>query len=228
MIPVGEFVKFLITNSKDERTWEKKYPLSLSIQDLRMRLEMLSGIESNAMTIEHFVDKEKKTTIQSSDEGDLESAIGSCVDGEHRLHLVDTREDRNLFDKLEAVPKFELSEEEYNKRSESLRQFKMQLKANKFGGDTFDEPHWLDLMESLKIGDEVIVTIKGKPNRRGKIMFKGKLSLIPDSHPGLWVGVRYNEPVGKNDGSIGGQRFFECEPNHGAFVRPSAVHVLAK
>ncbi len=36
------------------------------------------------------------------------------------------------------------------------------------------------------------------------------------------------EPGGKNDGSVKGQRFFECKPNHGAFVRPSQVRVLAQ
>lgn len=196
-----------------------------------MRLEMLSGIESNAMTIEYFVDKAKKATIVSSDEGDLESAIGCHVDGEeHRLHLVDTRGDRNAvdFNKLEAVPKFELSEEEYNKRNDSLRQFKKQLKSNRSeGGDAIDEEHMSTLMDSLRIGDVVEVTVKGKPNRRGRIMFKGMISVIPNSDPGHWVGVRYDEPLGKNDGSIGGQRYFDCEPNHGAFVRPSSIHVLS-
>jgi len=36
----------------------------------------------------------------------------------------------------------------------------------------------------------------------------------------------YDQPVGKNDGSIDGQRYFTCEPNHGAFVNPKCVQPL--
>ena len=42
---------------------------------------------------------------------------------------------------------------------------------------------------------------------------------------GWFVGVEYDEPVGKNDGSINGVRHFECGMGYGAFVRPSFVSV---
>ena len=38
-------------------------------------------------------------------------------------------------------------------------------------------------------------------------MFVGKVEGLPK---GWWVGVKFDEPVGKNDGTVKGKRFFEC------------------
>lgn len=45
---------------------------------------------------------------------------------------------------------------------------------------------------------------------------------------GEWLGVELEGYDGKNDGSVQGERYFECEMNRGMFLRPSAAIVIAQ
>lgn len=40
---------------------------------------------------------------------------------------------------------------------------------------------------------------------------------------GTWVGVEFNTACGRNDGSVEGERYFDCPRMHGLFVRPAHV-----
>lgn len=43
---------------------------------------------------------------------------------------------------------------------------------------------------------------------------------------GVWIGVELETPTGKNDGSVRGVRYFECEQGWGMFVKPGAFSVV--
>jgi len=57
--------------------------------------------------------------------------------------------------------------------------------------------------------------------RRGAVAYVGHI----DASPGLWIGVRLDEPLGKHDGSVKGTAYFSAPNLHGTFVRPAAVAV---
>lgn len=40
---------------------------------------------------------------------------------------------------------------------------------------------------------------------------------------GDWVGIELEDATGKNDGSVKGERYFDCEQGYGMFLRPSGV-----
>lgn len=48
---------------------------------------------------------------------------------------------------------------------------------------------------------------------------------LTDLPPLLWVGVELDEPTGKNDGSVDGNRYFNCLKNRGVFVKPEKLEV---
>ncbi|KAK4555550.1 hypothetical protein LTR86_007303 [Recurvomyces mirabilis] len=56
-------------------------------------------------------------------------------------------------------------------------------------------------------------------NRIATVRFVGATQF----QTGDWIGVELDEPSGKNDGSVKGERYFHCEPNYGMFLRPSGV-----
>jgi dynactin 1 len=43
---------------------------------------------------------------------------------------------------------------------------------------------------------------------------------------GKWIGIELYEKNGKNDGSVDGIPYFNCEMGYGVFVRPSQIKSL--
>jgi len=74
-------------------------------------------------------------------------------------------------------------------------------------------------MTDLKLGTFVEIVGKGL---KGSVSYFGSTSFAQ----GKWVGVTLEEALGKNDGEVQGKRYFQCDANHGVFVRPQQVQVI--
>ncbi|KAI1031107.1 hypothetical protein LB504_000675 [Fusarium proliferatum] len=171
-----------------------------------------------------------------------ELALENCGEGggaerERRWELsccvIDTRPaaSRINLNDTAGVDKYVMPEEEYEKKTDSVLAWK---KAQKLGRFDPDAPsHEETKLQAL---DREVATrgiavgrrcrVGGEDTRRGVIQYVGEVKEIPGGL-GSWVGVKLDEPVGKNDGSIAGTRYWgePSELKHGVFVRPERVEV---
>ncbi|KAJ2905145.1 CAP-Gly domain containing protein [Zalerion maritima] len=126
-----------------------------------------------------------------------------------------------------------MPEAEYEKKLDSVLAWK---KAQKLGRFDPNAPSHAAARKSaleaeaqekgIKVGKRC--RVGADDGRRGLVMYAGEVPEIPGD--GLWVGIRLDEPLGKNDGTIGGTRYWEPQGEapamkHGVFVRPERVDI---
>ncbi|XP_054259128.1 uncharacterized protein LOC128983897 isoform X1 [Macrosteles quadrilineatus] len=73
-------------------------------------------------------------------------------------------------------------------------------------------------ISQLHLGRRVCVA----GNKVGILRYLGKT----ESDPGIWCGVEFDAPIGLNDGSIRGIRYFTCPPLHGVLIPASKVALV--
>lgn len=130
-----------------------------------------------------------------------------------------------------SVEKYVLPEEEYEKKTDSVLAWKKAQKLGRFDPDAPSQEEARLAAFEREIQQRGIAVGKrcrvgGDDARRGEVKFVGEVKEIPGGS-GAWVGVHLDEPVGKNDGSINGRRYWgeESALKHGVFVRPERVEV---
>ncbi|KAK7073516.1 hypothetical protein SK128_016790 [Halocaridina rubra] len=226
-IITAPLVNVRVTSSLNSFMAEKRFDRGLTVGDLKGRLELITGASAGTMTLE-VLDENDKPVCSLGDDSAL---LGSySVEENYRIHVTDTSKKAMDFDDLSKVEKFKLSEDEYSKRTDTVKAYLMKNKLGKYNEveqKRMDEER--DAAEkaeeekasTLNIGNRCEVKVQGEPTRRGEIMYIGKVHF----KPGIWLGIKYDEPLGKNDGSVGGQRYFEVPMKYGGFVRPGNCEV---
>lgn len=179
--------------------------------------------------------------IRLAESGQYESMHYIC---RYIVHVIDTDPmslaSQGWLEDTSKVEKYVMSDADYDARENTYRKFKQEkLKedptwtlekeiakrrgvpytAEDSAATVEDDEHQAEEASHLRQEERCeVVTQEGC--KRGRIKYIGKCEGLPK---GYWVGVEYDEPVGKNDGSAKGHRYFECEPKYGGFVRPGAV-----
>jgi len=75
-------------------------------------------------------------------------------------------------------------------------------------------------MSELSVGQ----TVQLSDGRIAVVRYVGQTEFAP----GEWIGVELEGYDGKNDGSVQGERYFDCEMNRGMFLRPAAATIIAQ
>jgi tubulin-folding cofactor B len=203
---------------------------------LKTRLELITGITPEFQTIHYYaIPHSNEYSIISdasvfSREHDSSITVASLkIVPFSRLHVIDTNPDSELkqLDMAEGS-EFKLSEEEYQKRSNTVLKWKQENNLGRFDAN-FNKAKSAEidrnqhLSKTMEVGNRCrVINIEGE--RRGTIKYVGKIDIL-DNGEMTWVGVEFDEPVGKNDGCINGVRFFDAKDKHGSFVKPKQVEV---
>ncbi|KAK7874409.1 hypothetical protein R5R35_001505 [Gryllus longicercus] len=227
-VVTSDFINVTITISHhNSQCIEKRFQKGITIAELKGKLELLTGGCSTTMKIEIY--NKDDVLVCSLDSDD--ALLGSYpVNDGMRMHVIDKFVLQSEMDDLSKTEKFELSEEDYSKRTDTLKYY---LERNRLGKYNEEEVRKREeekkkeaeaeeaIAKSVKIGDRCEVRVPSQPVRRATIMFAGQVEF----KGGWWIGVKYDEPLGKNDGSVNGKRYFECSPKYGGFVKPSNITV---
>lgn len=212
----------------------KKFQKDLTIWDLKQRLELMTGRNANTMTVSALtVEGDLICKLTDNDKllgaYPLNNGVQLFVEDPMYVHVEENDED---LDK-----RFQLSEEQYASRKGTLKEFLKRNKLGKYNPEIMSkkeeelkreeeermrvEEKENEIINSIEIGERCEVRIPNQVPKRGVVMFKGVVKFTS----GPWIGVKYDEPFGKNDGTVNGVKYFEAPPNYGAFVKPIHVQV---
>ncbi|GJN89282.1 hypothetical protein Rhopal_002261-T1 [Rhodotorula paludigena] len=123
------------------------------------------------------------------------------------------------------VDKFELTEEEYAARRDTVLAYKKRNQLGRFAPSASPSPASpAPLPADLVPGARCQVALSPELSRRGTVRFVGPTE-FGTKDGSTWVGVEWDEPVGKNDGAVEGKRYFQTGPLRASFVRPDKVTV---
>mmetsp|Transcript_8717 Transcript_8717/g.18554 ORF Transcript_8717/g.18554 Transcript_8717/m.18554 type:complete len:285 (+) Transcript_8717:226-1080(+) len=221
------------------RFFEIRLDLHMTVEAVKVKLSFHCGTNPSAMLLQLL--DEGGSVVATLYEDSRKLGFYSPHSG-YTLHVIDTDPTSasagGWLEDTSLVQKYMMSDDEYNKRENTYRRWKegklkddpswtlekeMAMKRgvpyNPPAPKISDPDHLKAEAEAISVGQRCSVD---PGDRRGEVMFVGQVEGLP---LGYWVGIKYDEPLGKNDGTVKGKKYFEAPPGYGAFVRPDKVQV---
>lgn len=227
------YVKILVTTDGNKIGHEKSYMLNTKLATFAEKLELITGIDHNSMRFSISYDNKKLYDVNCSE--NAEKTLANYINQNFiedkkvlNFHVTSlTGESIVNFSNVDDAEAFKLDDEDYDKREDSVRAWKKRNQLGRFrenpDGQFGDQTN--EIEESLStdnIGKRCKVAVKNAPVRLATIRFIGPTEFLPGR---LWIGVEYDEPLGKNDGSVDGKRYFTCQSKYGGFVSLKDIEI---
>ncbi|KAL8718607.1 MAG: hypothetical protein Q9225_004270 [Loekoesia sp. 1 TL-2023] len=208
---------------------ERRVNPSWTVSQLKAKLEPITGIAPSLQTLTlRLPHCPEGTAISAKDDDRTE--IGSwSLPAYAEIHVTSTDPSSGTaIPPLSSVPKYEMPVETYSSLPDTVLAYKRAHHIGRFDphAPELKEKKVADLWKEIEVGEITVgarCILPPSTTRRGTVAYVGLIPEIPGLGP--WVGVRLDEPAGKNDGTAGGKRYFDCEPQYGIFVRPERVQV---
>jgi len=231
-------IRLMVSHSNLKASFnEIRLDLHMTIDSVKSKLSFHCGTPPSAMVLELKNEQGRLLCTMSDDSKKL--GFFSPQDG-YIIHIIDTDPQsmsaNGWLEDVSKVEKYNISEEDYNKRDNTYRKFKeeklrvdpnwslaKEIATRKGQPEPavtkkVHDPEYL-VEEAADVSEGCRCEVEG--GKRGVVRYVGKVEGLP---VGWWVGVEYDEPVGKNDGTYKGKKVFECRGDrYGGFVRPNLV-----
>ncbi|KAI9863900.1 MAG: hypothetical protein M1813_003552 [Trichoglossum hirsutum] len=245
-------VPLLITS--DNARAERRVSPAWTVAMLKQKLESVTGIPPAAQRLVLRVPG--KGDIPLATEGDDEGTplVGFGLQPYAEILVTDTRPPslRPNFNDPTLVEKYTMPSEAYESRNDSVLAWKRRNQLGRFDPSSSAPSQQQRQGQQGQQGQQqqpttttttaTTMTTGNLPpldarcrlgnadqdgERRGTIAYVGPVEEIPGPRDAVWVGVRLDEPLGKNDGGFeGGKRYFDAGGRkRGVFVKPSRVEV---
>lgn len=222
------------------RFMEIRLDQHMSIESVKVKLVTHCGTSAKNMELQ-LKDHQGAVTANMQDGHML--GFYSPSDG-YTVHVIDTDPNslsaNGWLEDVSKIQKYEMSDADYAKRENTYKKFKetkqqgdpswtLEKEMAEKRGVPYTVPQTTSKVEdadfqqqeasAVTIGDRCEVRPGGK---RGCVRFVGRCPGLP---LGFWIGVEYDEPVGKNNGIVKGTRYFTCEQGFGGMARPANVTI---